>query len=447
MRSDGYAHRAGVAFAAIWLVAAACLSIPHAAQAQAPQTIEPADPVARLLADLRDDDWRVRQRAQDELIALGPDVRARVAESLQAADTEDLRTRLLAALRQIDEVRYTGPSIVSLRLHDVHPRDALLELARQSSTDIRTALPTLWETRSFPNVSIDADRKPFWNVFRDICEQAGLFPTSLTTDRALLMDARDPAPPFGGPHVCVSGPFLISLSHISRTQSVDLNLPQNIRRDMRMQFMVYPEPKLRVLQSSPNARLTEALDDKGNSILPTGNYSDYLQVRTDWICAMTAFLQPKADTGRRLASLKGTTRIILQTRSQTAEIPDILDARNVSKSVDGRRFVLKEVRLTNGVYVVQLTLYRAGWSPSEWNYLATYSNSTFRLEDAKGVPLLRSGVSPGGGADQVELTLQFRRQDSNGNEVADEPAKLVWEIPTETREITVPFEFTDIALP
>src|SRR5687768_7175792 len=76
---------------------------------------DPADPFPSLLRELRDDDWRTRQRAQDELISLGPDVRPRVVESLNTADSEDLRTRLVAVLRQMDEIRFTGPSIVSLR--------------------------------------------------------------------------------------------------------------------------------------------------------------------------------------------------------------------------------------------------------------------------------------------------------------------------------------------
>jgi len=55
--------------------------------------------------------------------------------------------------------------------------------------------------------------------------------------------------------------------------------------------------------------------------------------------------------------------------------------------------------------------------------------------------------SSGGGPDQMDIDIQFQRQNWNGTENAGEPVKLLWEVPVETKEISVPFEFTDLPLP
>jgi hypothetical protein len=67
--------------------------------------------------------------------------------------------------------------------------------------------------------------------------------------------------------------------------------------------------------------------------------------------------------------------------------------------------------------------------------------------DANGVPLSRRNY--GGGTnlgDYAELNLMFGRDDWNG-EGAGAPAKLIWEVPTETAEVEAPFEFADVPLP
>ena len=47
----------------------------------------------------------------------------------------------------------------------------------------------------------------------------------------------------------------------------------------------------------------------------------------------------------------------------------------------------------------------------------------------------------------MDVDIQFQRQNWNGTENAGEPVKLLWEVPVETKEIAVPFEFTDLPLP
>jgi hypothetical protein len=92
-----------------------------------------------------------------------------------------------------------------------------------------------------------------------------------------------------------------------------------------------------------------------------------------------------------------------------------------------------------------ITLYRAGWTPRMSGIYMMYPQQTFRLVDERGMPLMRLGNgNSGGGPDQMDIDIQFQRQNWNGTENAGEPVKLLWEVPVETKEVSVPFEFAVI---
>ena len=64
---------------------------------------------------------------------------------------------------------------------------------------------------------------------------------------------------------------------VNRSESIDLSQMQgaanhgnapHTERDFSVQFTATAEPKLRVLQASSTARIEQATDDRGNSLLP-----------------------------------------------------------------------------------------------------------------------------------------------------------------------------------
>jgi hypothetical protein len=69
------------------------------------------------------------------------------------------------------------------------------------------------------------------------------------------------------------------------------------------------------------------------------------------------------------------------------------------------------------------------------------------MVDDRNVPLMKIQNGGGGGGDSMEINLQFQKQNWNGGQSAGDPVKLVWEVPVETREVVVPFEFVDLPLP
>ena len=111
----------------------------------------------------------------------------------------------------------------------------------------------------------------------------------------------------------------------------------------------------------------------------------------------------------------------------------------------GHKLVVKSVRSRGETYTVNLTVKRDPKKSGGWGQINL--SSTFRMVDANGVPLSRRNYGGGTNAeDFAYLSLMFGRDDWNG-EGAGAPAKLIWEVPTDTAELEAPFEFVDVPLP
>jgi hypothetical protein len=406
--------------------------------------------IEQLLPQLSAENWRERQQAQDALVQLGQDARPRLLQLLQTTDDEELRSRVEAALRQIEANRATGTSYITMHLKDATPQQVFAELSRQASTELRVSPPTLWESRAWPRIDIDLERQPFWLAMREICTKVGVAPQNNGIEREMvIMDRQGGGPSWGTAPVSAHGPFMVMATMVNTYASRDFNQPAVTRRSCNINLLVYAEPKIRVLQGSYGARVDEAVDEHEQSWVMPGQQAEGMQPNMTWVWPLSVSLMPPENAGKKLARLKGSGRFVIQTRSEQAEITNVLDpkTKNVTRVVGGKRFTLKEVRRAGDSYIVTLTLYRAGWNPNEWNYM--YPQSIFKLLDGAGKPLPRtSNTGGGGGGEQVDISIHFQRQNwaPSDNDTAD-PVRLVWEVPIETKEVVVPFEFTDLELP
>jgi hypothetical protein len=417
--------------------------------AHPPATPPPAPPPrAPPPKQLGDDSWQLRQKAQDQLVRLGPDIRDRLAQALKQTTDEEVRTRIEAIIRQIDESRATGTSFITLHLKKASPKDAFAELAKQANAPIRAMPANLWESRTFDPKDIDLDHQPFWLAMKALCNTFGVVPQVNGMDHDLLVgDRNNGAHILGQAPAVTSGPFMVCATTINRRNYVDLNQPQNIQRNCSVQIMVLAEPKIRVLQGSWAARIDQAVDEKGNSIaMPLAGNEGIMNPGNSWMWNMTCNLVPKSGGGEKIARLKGSGHFLVQTRAESAEIPDVQSAKNVTRALGGKQLILKELRKTaDNAYEAHVSL--QGWAPAEWNLMF---NNTLKLVDAKGNALLREmpNMTAGGANGQpMEMKIPFKRTMWNNGEVAGDPVKLIWEVPTETKEVTVPFEFTNLPLP
>ena len=71
-----------------------------------------------------------------------------------------------------------------------------------------------------------------------------------------------------------------------------------------------------------------------------------------------------------------------------------------------------------------------------------------RVYDAEGRPLMRTSPSTNGGDERLEITVRLAAEPAQPqNDRPGPPARLVWDIPTESRDLTATFEFTDLPMP
>src|SRR5690349_14721897 len=261
---------------AIRVVAIACLillSVRTATRGAEPAT-QGSPETEALIRQLSADDFHQRQAAQDQLVSMGDAARERLQRAAHEAADEETRTRAEAALAQIAENSTVGPSYITLHLKDAPPAELFKQLSRQCGVSLDSSKPDFWDNKKIPSaVSIDIDRQPFWNAMQQITELTGI--ELRPEDGGMKLNAGKQADAVGERYV--TGPFLIVANSIMRNRVVMLGNngaggKGNVGPAPSSTFMIamtaFAEPKMRVLGSTAVARLDQAIDENGNSLMP-----------------------------------------------------------------------------------------------------------------------------------------------------------------------------------
>jgi hypothetical protein len=303
----------------------------------------------------------------------------------------------------------------------------------------------LWGQKDWPNVSIDIEQKPFWPALREVCDKIGLRPQNMGGDRGLGLVQSGGGNDIMDAPVYLDGPFMVIATGATENSSVDFNQQNNrVNRSLSLQFMVYAEPKLQIVGRSYMAKIVEALDQNGKSLIGQRMYGDSFSGDPSCMWPLSASLIPGKSTADKIVRFKGSSRVVLQTQSQTWEIPDILNAGPQSKTIGGRAFTFNEIKQVGGAYQVKLTMaLPQRVMGGNWEMM-TGANS-LRLVDEQGRQLTSQQSGTSGDGTKIEYTFSFNR---NGNEgQTGEPVKLRWKLPVDAREREIPFEFKDLPLP
>jgi hypothetical protein len=403
--------------------------------------------VEAAIRDLSSDSWKDRQAAQDKLVTFGEDAVGVLRKLVDKTKDEEVRTRVGAALRQIDENAQTGPSVITIRMTNAKPQDVFAELARQARCEFTPQQKNMWTSRNFPAVTMDLERVNFWTAFKEACAKSGVSPVTWgNQQRGMQLTPHGGNVQWNGPTV-FSGPFMVVATRVHKSSSIDLANPLNVQREFAINLMAFAEPKVRVHQSSYNVKVEEAVDDKGNNLMLNDRMGDGLNSGNQWAWNLTARLAWPENPGTRLKKFKGSVRFLVQTRSETLDVPEITKVKGVTKTVGGRRILIKEMKQNGSQYELHVTMYRDGMSQNDWGMMESPYYST-RLMDKDGRQLNANGWGGGGGPNERNFQWTFSR-DTFGpdNEKVGEPYRLVWEVPLETRDVKAGFEFLDLPLP
>jgi hypothetical protein len=155
---------------------------------------------------------------------------------------------------------------------------------------------------------------------------------------------------------------------------------------------------------------------------------------------------------KRLAQLMMDVEFDLVGKTQTLEVPNIVQAGKVESWIGGFRYVIRDVsKISDGTYTCTAEVFRGARSRADFGALTSMLQRRGpQLLDAQVQRLLPRGGSSHMGPDDYGQSFTISSVPlagaKNGQQIG-EPAKLVWEVPAETRYLVLPVELTDVPLP
>jgi len=411
---------------------------PATTQAAQLPTSRPTAEVLALVKDLTSDEYAVRESAQQKLEKFGDPVVPQLRQILDGPLPDEARARIRAAIGHIDEARQFGPSVITLQCHDAPLRNVLEDFAKQADADMGVHRREIQDYLQSRKISLNLDHANFWTALQAIESVSGLH-IRPDNDGRLILDNMGPS--FGqmGDRslACVAGPCLIV------PQSVTLSMQFGQRPVLYIQLWAVIEPKLHVIGSVQSAWLRECVDDKGHSLLvplPPGGFGAGPR---QWWIPLSANLRFVPGMGSKIARLKGELDFSVQLKSEPIEVDNLLSAQNVTRSAAGGTITIERCSLENGQYQLHLLVLAPPASPIMALLINNPFGSGYRVLDAKDQPLqLIGSTRSDDGHGRVTLILTYF---ANAGGVGP-PKRLKWEITTEARQLTVPFEFHDLDL-
>jgi hypothetical protein len=345
----------------------------------------------------------------------------------------------------------TTGSPITLHLHEALPSDVFAQVGSQANTTIGAWPTTLWDMVRPITVTAEFRETPFWEAMRRLCPKVGIGPMAINEPRVFL--SMNASLAIDAP-ASLHGPVMLVAQTMQRRHTLNFAAPEDESDTCEFVFGLLIEPRLGVVRRSVNPMITDAVDENGRSLIaePEAEPSMVTDARCCVRVQTALSLPPKA--GSRIARLKALVRLGVRSQSRTWEVPLALGQPEQSYDVAGRRMVVGEFEKKGLTYELQWSLSRNGTDADAWarlHDLMAASTAGVRLMDARGSFLTRYNRNtvalPTSDPDLLAFRLTFRKDRRGDMQQAGEPVKLVWEEIQATRDITVPFEFTDLQMP
>jgi hypothetical protein len=333
-------------------------------------------------------------------------------------------------------------TLVTLSVQQARPEDVLAELARQCGYEMRPQNEFQWQRANLPDVTLALDHQPFWTALREVCRSAHIGLVVSGDKRFLFVpQAAGQTGLLDQPH-CTVGAFDLILDGVRYPKILDPVASPKTPQP-RLYLHLIAEPKVVLWRYSFAPEMAVAVDEQGNSLLPAK--SDlFMMSGVPFSLSVVQKLTLPDKRGTKIAKFTGLLRCQVQTAAEQVEFEDILNIKDLSKELRGVRLTVKQVQEQgDGTYQARLVIDRAGMDAEQYGDLVN-NLLLIRLLDAEGQAFWPPFHQSLQRQERIEFQLKFSREQK---EPAGAPAKLIWEIPTELKEVQIPFEFTDIPLP
>lgn len=417
-----------------------------------------------LAQQLSDDSFRTRQQAEDQLVAIGAAAEPFLKRLIAETEDPEVRSRAQSALQGISHKHTAEPTLVSLHLKNAPLDLALKELKKQTGFDIATDRQERFGAREKEKrITIDVDRQPYWEVVRQVCAQSGWSPMHYDREGTRLLLSRGGIDWSKRP-VNLQGQFMVIVEGVRRHESLEFDNPDGASRDFAVSVDVFADPKLRIVGVNPVIDMAVATDDKGNSLVVKEGKNKGLRStgRQDpLVRGLQAPLQIRSGVGNKLVELKGVARFLVRTKSERWDLGNPLKLDGEQKRVvnDTLTLTLKSVaaaasdpkalEVKIGVAIKRGPnpnipgLRDAGRNPlTDFHFLA----DCLKIVDVKGRSFRAFNSRSTSNEDGEEFDFTFSPNDGEGHQLG-EPARMIWDVPVEIKEVEVPVEFKDLPLP
>jgi hypothetical protein len=428
----------------------------------APPAEAPIDPdILRFVKDLGADDYRVREKAGQQLAARGEKALPDLRRCLAAATDPEVSRRLAVLVRKMDHDRLVAPKRVSLARKDRTVRDALNEISKQ--TGYRIDFGGGGPGGAEPTYPFEFDNLPFWEAVDQVANAGGMTVYTDYDDESIRVWNQESV----SPYLAYAGPFRFVATNINSNKTVQLSgvgrrtgitRPQE---NINFQFQIHSEPKNPLLGVT-QAEVLVATDETGASLLPPKGGDEHMRVRQSMYYnpgyrGHNAYANLNLVRGDKSAAtmklIKGKIGIILL----AATVPEVVvtDPTKVkNKKFTGRtvEIDLDSVTEANGQYTVTLTIRRL--TPAEdHNDMWSWSNNIWQkmeLHDAAGNKYRSFGPNSmnNNGTGTVQMTIQYGAN-NRGPGPAPKLGPVVKLVYNEWQSVTheVTFEFKNVPLP
>lgn len=395
-------------------------------------TTQPVPTADEVLRQLSTGDWRQRQETIRRLVELGPDAQPILRELAGRDLDREARKNLELAARRIEDARLFGPTLITLHVADAAPAEVFANLARQCDGPLPTWPEKLWDDSNWPKLTLDYDHRPFWDVMMGLGKRLQV--DYITSDPQEIRIARDSGRSPGG--MCVSGAFLVTADAMT------------FRSGMNVVVCVYGEPKVTITRAA-SFKLQRAEDDQGHPLLPQTSRRFWGRRFRTGSRQLSMLFQRPAEDVTRIGRLKGTLNVVIQTASDVWEVRDPASMSATTRMVDSVPVTIESLtasRTGGQSYELLVTLPTGSNSRGTQDEMSELIRKRLTILDANGHKLSLGMVDSRGTNDGAEITADFTPAPQPDGNRTGPPAKLVWDIPSETRECPVPFDFKSIPI-
>jgi hypothetical protein len=338
----------------------------------------------------------------------------------------------------------------------LHVKDASLEEIAAALSEKLGALEAVQVSnignRDLRSFNLDIDDEPLMSAVRKLEQTTGAaVQWPWTTERIAVLPRgatplSDVARTFAGPYSSQHGPFLMVADEMNLSRSRELRKRDEDppHRSMDLMLAMYMEPKVRMTGYSPNVHVISATDETGASLTPRAVQETSWTSRPQGMIRFHCALEPTQLRGKKIALLQLDAKVRVVTAVQVTELP--LGDEQHSRQFGQFTAKISAPRANAGRFEAKIVVDHGDASDADWRkFVELLHGSRFRLMDAQGrMSTVAAQVFSG----QQTRTLTVRNWPVNPKEpVTFEATKLRWEMPAQTRDLEIPFEFKDLPIP